>query len=54
MSFEKRCPVCQKPSDEKFMPFCSSRCAKVDLGRWFSESYVVETEDELEQEEPVE
>ena len=34
---------------EKFRPFCSKRCADVDLHRWFSGTYsvpVVEEEDE--------
>ena len=35
------CPVCRKPSLPQYRPFCSSRCADVDLGRWFSESYRV-------------
>lgn len=51
------CPVCGKLSAEKFHPFCSRRCADVDLNRWLSGSYavpVVEMEpedyDELERE----
>jgi endogenous inhibitor of DNA gyrase (YacG/DUF329 family) len=35
------CPICRKPVAEKFRPFCSARCAKVDLGRWLTESYAV-------------
>ena len=35
------CPICRKPADAKFRPFCSARCADVDLGRWFTESYAV-------------
>jgi endogenous inhibitor of DNA gyrase (YacG/DUF329 family) len=23
----------------KFRPFCSARCAQIDLGRWFAEDY---------------
>ena len=47
----RECPVCKKPADEKFKPFCSARCADVDLHRWLSESYAIpvkaeETEDE--------
>jgi endogenous inhibitor of DNA gyrase (YacG/DUF329 family) len=42
---EKTCPTCGKPSVEKFVPFCSARCAQVDLGRWLTESYVVETDE---------
>ena len=43
------CPICSKPADERFRPFCSRRCADVDLNRWFSGVYVVpgrEEEDE--------
>ena len=39
----KSCPVCQKPAVEKYRPFCSARCADVDLGRWFGERYRTET-----------
>ena len=37
----KRCPVCQKPSDKAHKPFCSARCADVDLHRWLSGRYVI-------------
>jgi len=37
----QRCPICNKPSAEKTRPFCSVRCAEVDLGRWFGETYRV-------------
>lgn len=33
------CPICRKPTRFTFRPFCSARCADVDLGRWFTESY---------------
>lgn len=37
------CPVCKKliPIGQ-YRPFCSKRCADVDLGNWFNESYRVE------------
>ncbi len=35
------CPICTAPTEKKFRPFCSKRCADVDLGRWFNESYAV-------------
>jgi endogenous inhibitor of DNA gyrase (YacG/DUF329 family) len=35
------CPICAKDSDVKYRPFCSRRCADVDLGRWLNESYRV-------------
>jgi endogenous inhibitor of DNA gyrase (YacG/DUF329 family) len=33
------CPICRKPADPEFKPFCSQRCRQVDLNRWLSESY---------------
>jgi len=41
----KDCPVCKKPAVEKYRPFCSRRCADIDLGRWFSGKYSVPTEE---------
>jgi endogenous inhibitor of DNA gyrase (YacG/DUF329 family) len=37
----KLCPICKKPSEEATKPFCSKRCAEVDLGRWLREDYAV-------------
>ena len=37
----KGCPTCGKPVDPAFRPFCSKRCADVDLQRWLSDRYVV-------------
>ena len=44
------CPVCGKPVVAAYRPFCSRRCADVDLGRWLNESYRIpaESEDEAE------
>lgn len=39
------CPICQKPADEKYRPFCSKHCADVDLARWFKGSYAVPSTD---------
>ena len=39
------CPICQKPSDAKYRPFCSKHCADVDLARWFKGSYSVPSTD---------
>lgn len=36
-----RCPICGKPVDPARRPFCSKRCADIDLARWLSGSYVV-------------
>ncbi|MFN3669275.1 MAG: DNA gyrase inhibitor YacG [Brevundimonas sp.] len=36
------CPICRrKPVVEAYKPFCSRRCADVDLQRWFSGGYVI-------------
>ena len=35
------CPICHKETDPKYRPFCSRRCADVDLGRWLTGAYVV-------------
>jgi endogenous inhibitor of DNA gyrase (YacG/DUF329 family) len=35
------CPICAKPAVLDFRPFCSRRCANVDLNRWLSGVYVV-------------
>ena len=37
----KPCPICGKPALERLRPFCSKRCADVDLHRWFSGRYAV-------------
>ncbi len=33
------CPVCGRPPVEAFRPFCSKRCADVDLARWLRGDY---------------
>lgn len=35
------CPICAKPSVAEYRPFCSKRCADVDLQRWFKGSYAI-------------
>jgi hypothetical protein len=35
------CPICAKTTDATYRPFCSRRCADVDLGRWLTGSYVI-------------
>lgn len=46
------CPICGRPSLAEFRPFCSKRCADVDLSRWLGEVYrvpVAGDDDEAEQ-----
>ena len=34
-----KCPTCGAPANAKARPFCSLRCADVDLGNWFHGKY---------------
>jgi len=38
------CPLCGKPSQQKYHPFCSARCAHVDLYRWLRGIYSIPAE----------
>jgi endogenous inhibitor of DNA gyrase (YacG/DUF329 family) len=45
------CPTCRRaPADPKYKPFCSKRCADVDLQRWFTGGYAVPTDEVAEDE----
>lgn len=48
------CPICKKDTVQPFRPFCSKRCADVDLGRWFNGQYSVPSQDPEEQQEALE
>jgi hypothetical protein len=41
----KPCPICGKPADPRRRPFCSARCADVDLHRWLTGRYAVPVEE---------
>lgn len=40
------CPVCRRPGVPEFRPFCSKRCADIDLGRWLTGRYAIAADDE--------
>ena len=40
------CPICGEPATLALRPFCSSRCANVDLQRWLTGGYRLDAEDE--------
>ena len=44
------CPICNRETDPKYRPFCSRRCADVDLGRWLTGGYAIPAEDAEEDE----
>ncbi|ATX66427.1 DNA gyrase inhibitor YacG [Roseinatronobacter bogoriensis] len=51
-----KCPICKKPADPAYRPFCSRRCADVDLARWFREDYAIPvplTEEDDDPSDPV-
>jgi uncharacterized protein len=50
MPTPKPCAICGKPQVEGLTPFCSRRCADVDLNRWLTGVYAVP--DTEEDEEP--
>ena len=50
-----KCPICEAETVHKWRPFCSKRCADIDLGKWMTGGYALPSEepvdpDELERE----
>ena len=45
------CPICGREAVAAFRPFCSGRCADVDLGRWMTGAYAVPSTDPEDEEE---
>ncbi len=41
-----RCPICRDDVIVEFRPFCSKRCANIDLGRWLNGSYAIAGHDD--------
>ena len=41
----RSCPICGKSSARATYPFCSKRCADIDLNRWLSGAYVIPARD---------
>jgi hypothetical protein len=45
-----KCPSCGRLTEADYRPFCSRRCADLDLSRWLSGAYAVPAvEDESEE-----
>ena len=47
-----KCVICGKPQDTDYKPFCSKRCADVDLNRWLSGGYAIPAAEEDDTEKP--
>ena len=45
------CPMCKKPSVFEYRPFCSKRCADLDLAHWLRGDYTIEGDEESEKDE---
>ena len=41
----RRCPLCGKPSEARFRPFCSARCRDQDLLNWLGGRYAIPTQE---------
>ncbi|WP_324753645.1 DNA gyrase inhibitor YacG [Roseovarius sp. Pro17] len=39
------CPICKRPTEAAHRPFCSKRCADVDLARWLGGGYAIPSTD---------
>jgi endogenous inhibitor of DNA gyrase (YacG/DUF329 family) len=58
MAEAAKCPICGRPVEPRHKPFCSKRCADVDLSRWLTGHYVIpgappeEEEDEMPSDSP--
>ena len=37
----RTCPVCKRPTEAEVAPFCSKRCADVDLRQWLTGGYAI-------------
>ncbi len=48
------CPMCAKDTDPKYRPFCSKRCADLDLGKWLTGAYAIPADAPEDQEEAAE
>ncbi len=39
------CPICDRPTEARYRPFCSKRCADRDLGKWLTGGYAIPSDD---------
>lgn len=40
------CPICGRAQGARYRPFCSKRCADIDLNRWLSGRYAIPAAEE--------
>lgn len=46
------CAICGRPIVAEYRPFCSKRCANVDLQRWLSGAYAIPAVEDDETDSP--
>ncbi|WP_341233455.1 DNA gyrase inhibitor YacG [uncultured Sulfitobacter sp.] len=39
------CPICSDDTSPAYRPFCSRRCADIDLAKWLNGSYATPSRD---------
>ncbi len=49
----KKCPNCRKSATLEFLPFCTKRCADMDLSRWLNGDYRIPGDEVVSHEEVV-
>ena len=42
------CPLCQQSAEALYRPFCSRRCAQLDLGKWLTGGYAIPAHEAME------
>jgi endogenous inhibitor of DNA gyrase (YacG/DUF329 family) len=48
------CPICSRPTEKEYRPFCSRRCADLDLAKWLTGAYVIPGDEPVEEDTPPE
>jgi len=48
------CPICKNSAIQDYRPFCSKRCADIDLGKWMTGQYAVPSHGEDDADELLE
>ena len=43
------CPICRRPAADEFRPFCSRRCADIDLNRWLGGVYAIPVSEDTDE-----
>ncbi len=38
---KSKCPACKKISKDPFIPFCSKKCAELDLMKWLTDEHQI-------------